>query len=161
MKDTIELVREITQFERPESYSCSYLVWDFLRELGETFGWRPAGTTYVAPPKRKIEIPVSRNYQPGDALDRKRVEADDAMAWAKALETARHSPHFDAIAKASTAASAADADALVARLSAETDEFARFAKGGAFTFALSAGDDTRVAEAREARRKAMAGRGSR
>jgi len=132
----VELLRDAAESHGRDRFSCPGAVWDLLLELGETFGWRPAGTTYLVPPKSKVTTPARQNYQAGDSLDYKRVEAEDAIAWASALEDSRHSPHFIAIVSARSAAvgGGASIDSLLSLI----DEFIVYVYGGAFTFATAA-----------------------
>jgi hypothetical protein len=117
-------------------FSCSVPTWELLWELGHAFGWHPQGTTYVLPEKSPVEAPARRNYQPGSVRDHKRVEAEDAKAWARALEVAKVSPHAAAMIAARSAA-LVDAGKNGAELQlGVVDEFIEFAYGGAFEFAI-------------------------
>jgi hypothetical protein len=143
------MFRKATEPVRGPAFSCSLDEWELLRELGQTFGWRPKGVTYVAPPGRKIVAPAQRNYQPGEWLDRKWVDADDARAWGQALHLARQSSHMEAMITARCAGAGED----VGRrrhdhLLSVVDTFAEFTGAGAFEFAVaapadSAGEDIR------------------
>jgi hypothetical protein len=84
------------------------------------------------PPKSKIVTPARQNYQAGSILDYKRVDAEDAIAWARALEGAKNSPHFAAIVAARSAAMDGATEAAMLSL---IDEFIQYVYGGAFTFA--------------------------
>jgi hypothetical protein len=108
-------------------FSCPTPIWDLLWELGSAFGWQPTGTTYVMPAKSISQMPARRNYQPGGSRDLKQVEEQDAVAWARALEVAKASPHF------ATMIEARSAELLPGML----DEFIEFAYGGAFEFSIS------------------------
>jgi hypothetical protein len=132
MNGTVEMFRAAVEREGRDRFSCSLAVWELLVEIGQTFGWQPKGTTYLVSPRQKVETPALRNYQPGNALDHKRVETEDAIAWARALEVAKRSPHLAAMMNArSEAIGASDGTAP------HLDEFIAFAYGGAFTFAIS------------------------
>jgi hypothetical protein len=136
MAGIIEMFRGSSESKEPASFTCSLGTWELLWELGQTFGWRPKGATYVAPPGRKISTPALRNYHPGEALDRKWVDADDALGWAAALDVARKSPHLDAMLNARHAGHGSDpADADRSRF--EVDRFIEFARNGAFEFAVA------------------------
>jgi len=137
MIGTVEMFREAAERDGRDRFSCSLDVWELLAEIGRTFGWQPKGTTYQASPRQKVDSPARRNYQPGDALDHKRVEAEDAIAWAHALEVARHSPHLAAMMSARSTALGTSDGAVVDPASPLLDEFIEFAYGGAFTFAIS------------------------
>jgi hypothetical protein len=123
-----------------QRFSCPVPIWDLLWELGHAFGWRPTGTTYVMPAKSTVETPARRNYEPGDSQDHKRVEGEDAVAWARALEVAKVSPHVTAMIEARSAGLASGATPGGELLSGVLDEFIEFAYGGAFEFAISSAD---------------------
>src|SRR5687767_13881763 len=97
-------------------FSCSVLDWKFLHELGTTFGWQPRGTTYQLPHASKIVTAALHDYEPGDAADRKEVDRDDAVEWARALESAKRSPHFAAMLEARIAAQGTNTGANAAAL---------------------------------------------
>jgi hypothetical protein len=137
MSGTVEMFRPAAEREGRDRFSCSVAVWELLAEIGQTFGWQPKGTTYLVSPKQKVETPALRNYQPGNALDHKRVEAEDAIAWASALEVAKRSPHLAAMMNARSEAIGASDGAAIDRLAPLLDEFIEFAYGGAFAFAIS------------------------
>lgn len=137
MSPTVEMFRDAAAPKGRNRFSCPLPVWDLLRELGHAFGWHPQGTTYVVPAKRAVEAPARRNYQPGSARDHKQVAADDARAWARALEVAKDSPHTAAMIEARSAALAGADEVDAALLPGVIDEFIEFAYGGAFEFAIS------------------------
>jgi hypothetical protein len=117
-------------------FICPARTWDFLRELGQTFGWQPRGTTYVTSARpKKSPPPIRHDYQPGSAQDYKQIEADDAIEWARALSTAKHSGYFSAMAGAH--AGLVDTPEKKALLNV-VDEFIDFAREGAFVFAVAA-----------------------
>ena len=138
---TVEMFRDAAEVHGRDRFSCPIAAWALVWELGQAFGWQPKGTTYLSPPKRPVETPALRNYQPGDAQDYKRVEADDATAWARALEVAKHSPHFAAMVNARSVAMATSGELTGELLAGVLDEFIEFAYGGAFTFAVSPDKD--------------------
>jgi hypothetical protein len=117
-------------------FSCPIPTWELLWELGQAFGWHPKGTTYVMPAKSRVEAPARRNYQPGSVQDHKQVEAEDAIAWARALQVAKASPHATAMIDARSAALAGVGHATAEVLPGVIDEFIEFAYGGAFEFAI-------------------------
>jgi hypothetical protein len=132
MGNKVEMFRDAIAPNGRNRFSCSLQAWEFLQELAETFGWRPKGTLYIASPKAKIEAAARHNYQPGNTLDPKCIEADDAMAMAHALDVAKRSAHFDAMIAARTGIDSQEPLPVV------IDEFVHYAYGGAFTFAISA-----------------------
>lgn len=136
MSGTVEMFRDTTERGR-DHFTCPIEVWELMWELGRTFGWHPEGTTYRVPPQLKVDIPARRNYHPGNALDRKQVAQEDALAWAKALEIAKGSSHLDAMVAVQVAAIGSDRAERIARLRATLDEFIEFVYGGAFTFAVA------------------------
>ena len=136
MSAIVEMFREAAAPGGRNRFSCPLQTWELLWELGRAFGWTPKGTTYVLPAKRTVEAPARRNYEPGSVQDHKHVETDDAMAWARALEVAKDSPHAAAMIEARSAA-LADAGKVGSHLlPGVVDEFIAFAYGGAFEFAI-------------------------
>lgn len=136
MSAIVEMFRDAAAPGGRNRFSCPLQTWELLWELGRAFGWTPKGTTYVLPAKSTMEAPARRNYQPGSVHDHKHVEADDAMAWARALEVAKGSPHTAAMIEARSAA-LADAGNLGSQvLPGVIDEFIAFAYAGAFEFAI-------------------------
>lgn len=125
MSAIVEMFREAATPKGRHRFSCPLAAWELLRELGQAFGWQPQGTTYVLPEKSKVEAPALRNYEPGNVRDHKKVEAEDAKAWAQALQVARASPHAAAMIEARSAGELPPG--LI-------DEFIEFAFGGAFEF---------------------------
>ena len=135
MMEMVEMFRDATVPKGRDRYSCPVPIWEFLWELGRAFGWQPTGTTYVVPPRLKLEAPARRNYQPGNSQDSKRLEEQDAVAWARALEAAKMSPHTAAMVQARATAGAGESGGEL--LPGVLDEFIQFAYGGAFEFTLS------------------------
>jgi hypothetical protein len=133
MSKDVRLYRDAAETHGRDLFACSSSEWQFLLELGRTFGWQAHGATYQLPSNSKLAAAARRDYEPGAPADRKLVDAEDAISWARALEQAQKSPHFAAMVEArssslpgeSTAQSIADA----------LDEFIQYAYGGAFTFA--------------------------
>lgn len=134
MSEVVQMFRDAAAPKGRDRYSCPAPIWGLLWELGRAFGWLPAGTTYVAPARRTVEAPALRNYQPGGSQDHKKVEEQDALAWARALETAKTSPHAAAMIQAHSAAHAGEKGGVL--LPGVLDEFVEFAYGGAFEFAI-------------------------
>ena len=136
MSAIVEMSRDAAAPGGRNRFSCPLQTWELLWELGRAFGWTPKGTTYVLPAKSTVEAPARRNYQPGSVYDHKHVEADDAMAWARALEVAKGSPHTAAMSEARSAALADAGNVGSEVLPGVIDEFIAFAYGGAFEFAI-------------------------
>jgi hypothetical protein len=139
MSVIVEMSRHAAAPGGRNRFSCPLPIWELLWELGHAFGWQPKGATYVLPARSTVEAPARRNYQPGSVYDHKQVESDDAMAWARALEAARRSPHTQAMLEARSAALASADKVSGELLPGVIDEFIEFAYGGAFEFAI--GDD--------------------
>ena len=119
-------------------FFCPVSAWEFLSDLGQTFGWHPRGSTYVTTSSQKAPPPAIRhNYQPGGIQDCKQIEADDATAWASALAIARHSSYFSGMLRAHAALVRSAEEPLLDMI----DEFIDFAHAGAFVFALHAEPD--------------------
>jgi hypothetical protein len=147
MHDTTTLV-EMRQDSRKRGVSDSrtYTLefWMLMIELGETFGWKQIGATYVATPIKKSKDPefLKHDYVPGVWRDAKRVEAKDAARWADALGAARASPHLYNMTKArrrSMGQPNGDVDIRNRRLDAAflkaMDDFIGRLHEGAFSFA--------------------------
>jgi hypothetical protein len=150
MNAIVEMFREARVPKGRNRFSCPVPIWELLWELGRAFGWQPRGTTYVMPAKSTVEAPARRDYQPGSSQDHKQVEEDDALAWARALELAKVSPHAAAMIEARSVALASSDKAGGELLPGVLDEFIEFAYGGAFEFAIWSEDigDTEADTAR-------------
>ncbi len=129
------MVRNSPEANGRDRFSCSMQVWELLQELGLAFGWLQHGTTYVAPPSLKVDAPARHNYQPGDALDYKRLDSEDAMAWASALDRAKQSPNFAAMIKEYWMRRVPDGTRSTPALYSLILEFTEYAYGGEFVFA--------------------------
>ena len=136
MSQIVEMFREADAPKGRNRFSCPMPTWELLRELGHAFGWQPKGTTYVLPAKSKMETPARRNYHPGTVYDHKQVEAEDARAWARALEVAKASPHAAAMLDVRATALIGAGEGGTELLPGVIDEFIEFAYGGAFEFAI-------------------------
>jgi hypothetical protein len=136
MSTIVEMFRSTATPKGRHRFSCPMSTWELLWELGHAFGWQPKGTTYVLPAKSAVEAPARRNYQPGSTHDHKRVETEDAMAWARALEVAKGSPHAAAMIAARSAALTEAGNSGGEPQPGVIDEFIEFAYGGAFEFAI-------------------------
>lgn len=132
MNAVVEMFRDAAERHGRDRFSCSLPVWRFLKDLAVTFGWQPRGTTYSTVANPAVDLPARHDYQPGDARDRKHVDAEDAIAWANALEAAKRSSHSTAMIQA-----AADGALPEAPLHSLIDEFVAYAYGGAFAFATA------------------------
>lgn len=143
MSFTVYMVRDSAERGGRDRFSCSFGTWELLVEIAKTFGWKPRGTTYL--PVRASDSPdtaARHGYQPGDQQDYKRIEAEDAIAWARALSEARRSPHLTAMLAARPGpavlpdrASDTGAEGAGAPFTVVMDEFIEYAFGGAFSFA--------------------------
>ena len=135
---TIVAVRGSPQHEA-RRFVCPISTWEFLRDLGQTFGWHPRGATYVTSPRKKTLPPaaIRHNYQPGGMQDCKQIEAEDAIEWASALGAAKRSAHFSGMLRAHAALVSSTEEPLLEML----DEFIDFAHAGQFVFALCAEPD--------------------
>jgi hypothetical protein len=140
MTAIVEMFRASAAPQGRNRFSCPLPIWDFLWELGHAFGWRPQGTTYVLPAKSSVESPARRDYQPGGTQDYKQVAAEDAMAWARALEVAKASPHLAKMIEARSDGVAGGNSIGSELLPGVLDEFIEFAYGGAFAFAILSHD---------------------
>jgi hypothetical protein len=136
MSAIVEMFREAP----PGRFSCPAPIWELLWELGHAFGWQPKGTTYVMPARRTLKVPARRNYEPGDSQDHKHVEEEDVVAWVRALEMAKISPHAAAMIEARSSALASQGKPSGGLPPGVLDEFIQFAHGGAFEFAISSED---------------------
>lgn len=134
---TVELFRYTAGASARQRCAFPLPIWDLLWELGRAFGWRPAGTTYVAPSTSPIESLPRHDYQPGGALDHKCVDEEDAAAWARALDLAKESPHAAAMIDAQSVAFTSGGKPTGELLAEEVDAFIEFARDGAFQFTLS------------------------
>lgn len=135
---TIVALRRSSQLET-RRFLCSVTTWEFLSDLGQTFGWHPRGSTYVTTSKQRSPplLAIRHNYQPGGIQDGKQIESADATEWARALGVAKHSSYFGGMIRA---------HATLVRCAEEqlrdmVDEFIDFARAGAFVFSLHAEPD--------------------
>ena len=115
-------------------FLCPVSTWEFLRDLGQTFGWHPRGATYVTSSRQKTPPPptIRHNYRPGGLQDCKRIEAEDAIEWASALAAAKRSAYFSGMIRAHAALVRSAEGSLLGLI----DEFIVFAHAGAFVFAF-------------------------
>jgi hypothetical protein len=136
---TIVALRGSPEYEA-RRFLCPVSTWEFLCDLGQTFGWRPRGATYVMSSRQGTQPPATlrHNYQPGGMQDCKQIEADDAVEWASALGAAKHSLYLSGMIRAHAALERSAEQPLLDLL----DEFIDFAHAGAFVFALCAESDS-------------------
>jgi hypothetical protein len=132
MTTTVHMFRDSRARHGRNLFSCSSEDWQFLQHAGTAFGWQPRGTTYELAQGSKIVTPALHDYAPGEAADRKQVDRDDAVEWARALKSATRSPQFAAMVEARAATQPA---VSVESSTVLIDEFAEYAFGGAFSFA--------------------------
>ena len=84
MSVIVNMVRNNPNTGGRDHFSCSVTAWELLLELGKSFEWKPLGAGYVRRDAVDLaETAVRHGYRPGDHQDYKRVEADDAAAWAR------------------------------------------------------------------------------
>ena len=139
MSSTIIVALSGSPQHEARRFVCPVGTWEFLRDLGQTFGWHPRGATYVTNPRQKTLPPaaIRHNYQPGGEQDCKQIEADDAIEWASALGIAKRSSYFSGMIRAHAALVRSAEEPLLDMV----DEFIEFARAGAFVFALCAEPD--------------------
>jgi hypothetical protein len=136
----VRLYRDAAEVRGRDLFVCSIREWQFLQELARTFGWHPSGTTYELPVGSRIVDAARRNYEPGATNDKKTVSTEDAIAWARALERAQKSAHFDALARA-LVAHADETSRTTENVAHWLAEFIQYAFGGAFAFAFEESTD--------------------
>ena len=130
-------VVELSGASGDDQLTCTLADWNFMRDLGLTFGWRPTGTTYL-PQQGQLarHNPIKHDYQPGDIQDRKRVEADDSAHWAAALDGAKRSPFIVGMLRKHAQLQNEDRSSAEPSLYSQLQSFIVFARRGAFTIAL-------------------------
>jgi len=121
-----------------DQFTCILTDWNFIRDLGLTFGWHPAGTTYLPQQGHRAgRNPIKHDYQPGDSQDRKRVEADDSAHWAAAIDAAKRSPFISGMLRKHVQQQDENRLSSEPSLHSQLQNFIEFARRGAFTIALS------------------------
>ena len=124
-----------------ERLSCSPSFWDFMVNLGETFGWQPQGASYVVASIRRgaATRAIRHDYRPGAARDAKVIDNEDASKWADALSTACASSHLDSMISAYRIVVDAQTDPDDKQLNEEfrtsMHAFIGYLRKGAFSFA--------------------------
>jgi len=95
----VELRIEQSHSSTMETYSCSFDFWNLMLSVGEAFGWKPLGTSYLPTSFKSVQGQQTprHDYRPGEWSDAKRVGAEDASAWAAALRVALDSSHLDSM----------------------------------------------------------------
>ena len=130
----IQMARDARESRGRDIFACSNALWVLLQHLGRTFGWQPMGTTYLASGKQPISLPARHDYHPGGTADRKQVDAEDAVAWARALDAAQQSVQFNDLLMEHCNATATESGAYIQTLRSLIYEFTEFSYGGTFTF---------------------------
>lgn len=131
------LVVELYRDSGDDQFTCTLTDWNFIRDLGRTFGWRPVGTTYLPQlGQRARNNPIKHDYQPGDTQDSKRVEAHDSAQWAAALDAAERSPFISGMLRAYEQRQDRNPTDTEHSLHSQLQTFIQFARRGAFTIAL-------------------------
>lgn len=129
----VRLYRDAAELRGRDLFACSLAQWRFLQELARAFGWTSAGATYELDPKLKIASPARHDYEPGPASDRKLVDAEDALSFARALEQAMNSGRLPSIIEAQGATLLLGGN-TVTSVTDFAAEFIQYAYGGAFMF---------------------------
>jgi hypothetical protein len=133
----VEMFRAAQEANGRDRFSCSSQEWQLLLSIGDAFGWKPRGTTYELPANSKLDQPARRDYEPGERSDKKRVGAEDARNWARALETARRSPQLATVIDSHAKGILPSPAIGLVALHTLMKEFGEYAYGGSFTFAHS------------------------
>jgi hypothetical protein len=129
------VVVELSRAKGDDLFTCTLPDWNFIRDLALTFGWHPAGTTYLPQHGQQARRnPIKHDYLPGDSQDSKRVEADDSAQLAAALDGAKRSPFLPGMLR--THAQLQDRSGTEQPLQLQLQTFIQFARRGTFTIAL-------------------------
>ena len=132
---SITLVRNATEPGGRNVFSCTEREWELLVQLGQLFGWPARGATYIPRKGSSVDDDVRHGYKAGERQDPKRVDSDDALSWAAALDRARGSERIEALI-ANTEAGQQNAINSVL-FAAILDDFIEYAYGGEFSFSKS------------------------
>src|SRR5882757_2752443 len=140
MNYRVNMVRDSAEAGGRDHFSCSAEAWGLLLDLAKAFDWHQHGTTYLPTNVADLTVNAVRHgYRPGDAQDYKRIFAEDALAWARALTEARRSPQLEQIVSALPASLAFNAlvssdepPSTKAPFAIIMDEFTECAFGGEF-----------------------------
>jgi hypothetical protein len=137
----VELRIEHARAGTDESLSCSREFWDLMLTIGNAFGWKPVGTSYL-PTSFKIapgQHIRRHDYRPGDWHDAKRLTGEDTFAWAAALRIALDSPHLSNMLSAQQDGSATPDISTISiddsSVRESIDEFIGVLRKGALLFA--------------------------
>lgn len=131
------LIVELSREPSTDQFTCSLPDWNFMRDLGQTFGWHPVGTTYLPQQgQRARHNPIKHDYQPGDTQDRKRIEAADSAQWVTALEVAKRSPFISGMLRTHVKLCGASGTHTEQSLHLHLQNFIEFARRSGFTIAL-------------------------
>jgi hypothetical protein len=132
----VELFRGPAERGVPQ-FSCNLPDWNFMRELGRTFGWSPVGTTYLPQQgQRARHKPIKHDYHPGDSQDRKSVESDDSAQWSAALDEALRSPFITDMLRKRAQPQETDTASIEQSSRVLLQTFIEFARRGPFTIQL-------------------------
>jgi len=148
----VELRIEHERQGATETPSCSREFWDLMLVLGNAFGWKPLGTSYL-PTSFKV-APGQRirrhDYRPGAWSDAKRLTAEDTFAWAAALRTALNSPYLDNMLARQQDGDAAQPHAPIefdaVTIREPMDNFIGLLRKGALLFATQVPDTEHMAD---------------
>lgn len=129
----ITLVRDAIEPGGRNVFSCTEREWELLVQLGQSFGWSGRGATYVRHVGASANDEARHGYRAGEPRDPKRIDSEDAMNWAAALDGARRTQRIDAMLEATTRTDQqGPIDPM--QFAAILDDFIEYAYGGEFTF---------------------------
>jgi len=145
MSVLIEMSRESVEAGGRDRYSVSLPAWELLLDIGKAFGWQPMGVSYARKLSGKEPETVAlHDCRPGNHRDQRKIGADDAIAWATALNNALQSPHLTSMLDGRTPSVVLQGDTTAEQMrsvNAPFDvtmkEFIQYAYGGAFSFACA------------------------
>jgi hypothetical protein len=128
--ESVTLSRDAREPGGRNVFSCTRHEWDLLVELGQDFGWSARGATYVRQNSSSADDDVRHGYKAGETRDPKRVDSNDALSWAAALDRARRSDRMKSVLEKTAQAEPFD----TAHFAAILDDFIEYAYGGEFSF---------------------------
>lgn len=154
---TIEMRLLVRRQGGADRFYCSLSFWDFMINLGETFGWKPRGSSYVltsirVSPKTQA---FKHDYRPGARRDAKVVDHEDAIRWANALALARASRHLSHMIAARYAnekpirPADTDGDDSEQSIGSLMDNFIVYLRKGTFSFATKDSNNVIALHVRE------------
>jgi hypothetical protein len=132
---SVTLVRDATEPGGRNVFSCTEREWELLVQLGQVFGWPARGATYIRHKGSSVEDDVRHGYKAGESQDPKRVDSEDALSWATALDRARGSERIDALIEKTEAGQQNAINSVL--FAAILDDFIEYAYGGEFSFSKS------------------------